>query len=135
MAQKTSGEILKNLIAAFNSHNVDKLLAHMTQDIEFWDVSLQEPIRNKTELKKYLQEYFDAFPDVRWDLRNVIDNGQYACGEWVMTGTQEGELLGMKPTGKHVELRGVEIIKVVDEKVKDERAYFDSATLQKQLGA
>jgi len=55
------------------------------------------------------------------DLELLIDN-QIAEGEWVATcytmkGTHLGEWLGIKPTGKKIEVTGVNIDRIVDEKI------------------
>ncbi len=81
------------------------------------------------------QMFASAFPDGRMDLKNV-----YACGanmsifEFTGRGTHKGELMGMAPTGRQVNIPVCNVIEVRDGKIVAEREYFDMMTMLQQLG-
>jgi predicted ester cyclase len=53
----------------------------------------------------------------------------------VLTGTHQGDLLGVGPTGRSVEFSGVDIIRVEDGKVAEHWGAMDTMTLMQQIGA
>jgi predicted ester cyclase len=53
----------------------------------------------------------------------------------VLTGTHQGDLMGVGPTGRSVEFSGVDIIRVEDGKVAEHWGAMDTMTLMQQIGA
>ena len=65
-----------------------------------------------------------------------LQGSRVAC-EWRMTGTHTGEGFppGVPPTGKAFNLNGTDVFTVADDgRATAIRAYYDSATLLRQLG-
>jgi predicted ester cyclase len=54
--------------------------------------------------------------------------------EFTITGTHDGELKGVPPTGRHLELQGMEKFRVVDGRIQEMHAYFDTRAIPEQLG-
>jgi len=52
---------------------------------------------------------------------------------WIMTGTHEGEFMGIEPTGNKVEAMGVEINHVEDGRIFSSWTVSDSLGLMQQL--
>jgi predicted ester cyclase len=51
-----------------------------------------------------------------------------------MSGTHEGEFMGIAPTGKLVMAMGIDIVRVVDDEILDSWGEFDVMGLLRQLG-
>jgi steroid delta-isomerase-like uncharacterized protein len=83
----------------------------------------------------YMKGLFSAFPDVSFEIASV---GQAApdlvAAQWVMRGTNTGSMFGLPPTGKSIEVRGADFIRVADAKIRSVDGYFDSGEVPKQLG-
>ncbi|MBI2684221.1 MAG: ester cyclase [Actinobacteria bacterium] len=78
---------------------------------------------------------FTAFPDLAFEV------GSRATGEdglvtatWRMTGTNRGPFMGLPPTGRTVDLRGVDVIAVERDRVRSVEGHFDTRLLPEQLG-
>src|SRR5215216_4760330 len=54
---------------------------------------------------------------------------------WTFTGTHKGEMMGVEPTGKRVEVSGVEMNHVEDGKITASWTVSDAMGLMRQLGA
>ena len=80
------------------------------------------------------QMYANAFPDGRVEVARVHVAGDTAVAEMVARGTHGGDLLGIAPTGKKVEIRICNVMELRDGKVYREREYFDVMTMLVQLG-
>lgn len=42
-----------------------------------------------------------SFPDVQWKLEEMVAEGNVVAVRWTLTGTNDGEFMGMPATGKH----------------------------------
>lgn len=80
------------------------------------------------------QTYLAAFPDLEFEIKAVYTQGEMAIAEFVCRGTHTGELLGMAPTGKRMELNVCNVIELRDGKCYREREYYDAMALMAQLG-
>ena len=60
--------------------------------------------------------------------------GYTAIVEFIGRGTHRGELAGIAPTGRKVELPVITVLEIKDGKVHIEREYMDSGYLMQQLG-
>jgi ketosteroid isomerase-like protein len=78
--------------------------------------------------------FANAFPDSKVEIKGVYVQGDTAIAEFVARGTHDGELMGIGPTGKHVEINVCNIIEVRDGKAYREREYLDMLALLSQLG-
>jgi steroid delta-isomerase-like uncharacterized protein len=78
--------------------------------------------------------YATAFPDGKLEVKNVFASGNNALCEFVARGTHKGDLKGIAPTGKPIEINIANVMEVRDGKVYREREYFDVMSMMVQLG-
>ena len=74
-----------------------------------------------------------GFPDLQYRIDRMISSGNSMVIECVMTGTHTGTFQGVAPTNKTVELPAAFCVEIVDGKMTDCRAYFDTGALVEQL--
>ena len=83
----------------------------------------------------FMKSLFSAFPDVSFEVASVgVAAPDLVAAQWVMRGTNTGSMYGLPPTGKSIELQGADFIRVIDDKIRSVRGYFDSGEVPKQLG-
>jgi steroid delta-isomerase-like uncharacterized protein len=76
-----------------------------------------------------------AFPDLKLDVKHMHPAGSdVVVTEFTVRATHEGELMGIAPTGRKVELPVCNVMEVRDGKIYAEREYFDITHLMQQLG-
>lgn len=124
---------VERAVAAFNDHDTDRLMAQMTDDCTFTD-PLEEDISG-TELRKYTEEIFETFPDVRLEVDRVIesDDGVTALeGRYV--GTHDAPMDDLPATGKTVSIPTMTVIDVSDDGITSWRDYWDQQAFTEQLG-
>lgn len=83
----------------------------------------------------YLQMFIAAFPDVQIAVDGEISEGDTVASRWTMTGTHQGEFLGVPPTGRQVTIIGNDFSRMVDGKIAEHWAQFDGLGTMMQLGA
>jgi predicted ester cyclase len=86
-----------------------------------------------------VRQQFDGFRAGLADFRATILH-QVAEGDLVMThkvfhGTHTGELLGIPPTGREVEILVIDVVRVADGRIVEHWGIVDRLGLLQQLGA
>jgi steroid delta-isomerase-like uncharacterized protein len=86
------------------------------------------------EVAGYFAESRRAFPDQRNELIALHHADDAVVVEFHLRGTHLGPLRGLPPTGRAFTCRMVAVFVFEDDRLVCERAYFDSATILRQLG-
>jgi steroid delta-isomerase-like uncharacterized protein len=77
----------------------------------------------------HTQAYIDAVPDCVLDIRGSYESDGITTLEWTFRGTHTGDLPGFPAQNEEVRLEGVSVLVMEGELVKEERVYWDAATL------
>lgn len=77
----------------------------------------------------------DAFPDVRYDIDDMVAEGDKVATRWTMTATHKGEFNGIPPTNKQVVLTGVSIDRLMEGSCAETWQFYDALGFMQQLGA
>jgi predicted ester cyclase len=86
--------------------------------------------------KRWIAGTFQAYPDVRLDVEEVIAEGDRVVVRYTLRGTHEGTTrMGVAPTGKEVEASIIEILTLADGKIVDKWTNVDFLGLMQQMGA
>lgn len=85
-------------------------------------------------VKQFVQVYRGAFPDVRITINDQVAEGDKVVTRWTATGTHNGQLMGIAPTGKHATVTGVDIELYEAGKVVESWANYDMYGMLQQLG-
>jgi steroid delta-isomerase-like uncharacterized protein len=128
-AQKKT-PIADGWIAAWNSHDAEKVVAIFTTDVLFEDVTFSAVNHGSAELHKFAASIFEAVPDAKFELvSSSVDRG-HGNIEWIFSGTDHG----LYKTGKRFSVRGVSAIDLRSGKISRELDYYDAASIMRQVG-
>jgi len=87
-------------------------------------------------IRFYVNTFRSAFPDIRAKaIEPTISDGELEAARVVLTGTHQGEVMGVAPTGNTVEFSGIDMIRVLDGKVTEHWGSTDMLGLLQQIGA
>ena len=138
----TAGNELEKVIAAYgeawNSHNVEAILAMHTEDSVFENHTSGGAGVGKDAIRGILKGVFAAFPDIRFDARRTYVRDGVVTQEWTATGTlaipyTKGNTT-VQPTGKKVSWNGVDVIPFAGNLVARKDVYVDSVGFLRALG-
>jgi steroid delta-isomerase-like uncharacterized protein len=131
----TSNEqLVKKLIDAENSHNPEALLSLVTDDVVIEDVPINVVMKGKNGVKEGYSMFIAAAPDFKIEPKSWVANDHSFAVEFVLSGTQKGDLPGIPATGKKFSFRGCSFGALENGKLKSRRDYWDLIGLTKQLG-
>ena len=80
-----------------------------------------------------------GFSDIAHRYVSYVEQGDAFADEWVFVGTHTGPLAlpdgtELPPTGKRVEVKGMELVRVRDGKIVVDNPYYDNLAVAAQLG-
>lgn len=112
---------------AEDAHDIPGLMATLTEDCVYTVVNSRVTWHGKAGATQFYQQLLTAFPDIHFDLQNIVIGPQGVFEEAFVTGTYEAQWLDMpSPEGQQVAF-SVTILFPWDPKqklFKGERVYF-----------
>ncbi len=86
------------------------------------------------EIAAYFEEAMAAIPDWHMEVRSITGDGDDVFVHWHLTGTHQGVLLGIAPTGKRLAVDGIDHFVVRDGRVVSNFVVFDQLQYARQIG-
>ena len=137
MATNNNNDNLLNQITeAENSHDIEKLIALVTDDVVIEDVPFVPfgmIMKGKDGVRQGYAFFFEAAPDYKIEPKSWVTSDKSFASEWVLTATQKGDFPGIPATGKRFSIRGCSFGEFENGKLKRKSDYWDYASLKKQL--
>jgi predicted ester cyclase len=82
----------------------------------------------------YVSQHIAAYPDLHHAVEDQIAKGHTVVTRWPWTGTHQGDLLGMAPTGKPARVIGIWIHRLAGGKIVESWNVGDTLGMLQQLG-
>jgi steroid delta-isomerase-like uncharacterized protein len=117
----------------FNKGNLDVANELLASDYVDHDPAMPEDIHGPEGFKQYVSGYRSAFSDLHLTFEDQIAEGDKVVTRWTGTGTHDGELSGIAPTGNRVTLPGMEIVRISGGKLVEGWEGYDTMNLMRQL--
>jgi steroid delta-isomerase-like uncharacterized protein len=136
--ERFAREFSERYLEAWNSHDPDAIEELVTPDVVWLDPALPEPARGVDEVKDFMRRSLIAFPDLHFTPGPFwLDaHGDSVSWAWRMEGTHRGEIEppGFAPTGRRIDVDGIDVWDFAGGRIERYRAYYDMALLAQQLG-
>lgn len=84
--------------------------------------------------KMYLWAFFNAFPDSRFTIDDMIAEGDRVVTKKTFAGTHTGDFAGIPASGRTVTLQYVDIMRVRDGRIVEHWLSMDQLSFMQQLG-
>ena len=88
----------------------------------------------RDEVLAYYASSRAAFPDQRNEVTRIHHTDDAVIVEFDLLGTHGGEFLGVAPTGRTFRTPMIAIFEFADDRIVNERVYFDTGSILRQLG-
>ena len=85
-------------------------------------------------LKGFASAFRGSFPDWHSTFEELVAEDDRVAERWTGRGTHRGELQGIPPTGKRVEVPGSVFYRIVEGKIVEFRGQLDMMGMMRQLG-
>lgn len=117
--QKITEAFLQSFADAFNAHDLDAIMFHMTDDCVF-EASAGpdadgEKFTGQQQVKKAFEDVFTTYPDARWNNPKHFISGNRGFSEWTFAGTRKD--------GTKIEVMGCDLFTFKDGKIAIKNSY------------
>ena len=126
-------------VEGFNKGDTGVFAALYAANTVVHDPLYPQPLKGRNAIEQDTVDVRRAFPDARFTLRAVIEEGETAAVEYNLSGTHLGPLATpdgeISPTGKALNIDGAVFSRLdAHGEVVEERRYYDVAGMLTQLG-
>jgi len=133
MPEAENRRLVEELYDALNAHDLERL-AKLYDDSYLLECdSFPTPIRGPEGAKRTTATYLTAFPDLQFEIQQMIATGDHVVTRWRATGTNNGEFNGNPPTGRRVCINGCSVSQIRNGRMVKSVMYFDQLSLLGRL--
>lgn len=141
MSELNNIQIAEKLFDAINAHNLSLGDSYEAVDFKFEGPGTDRNggALNREQSRAYTQGFITGFPDLHFELKQRISQGEYVVINWVGTGTHTGPLTTptgdtLAATGKKTSVSGSTTYQIKNGKAVKGWTYWDMVSLLSQLG-
>jgi predicted ester cyclase len=118
-----------------NRGNLGALDALVGADCRYFMPGSNDPAEGPEGVKQVIAAFRAAFSDLHVEIDDVVAEGDVVMARVTPTGTHQGDLMGVAPTGRSVSWVVSHCARFSNGKMIEDRIVFDRADLMEQLGA
>ena len=139
MSQQDNLKITKETIAAINARDLDRYLSYLDESHVWENEAFPAPVQGREGARQVLEMYFEAFPDLHFEIERAISSGDQVVTCWRLTGTHKAQFRGpgaldIPSTNKQISLRGCTAADMKNGRVVRSVDYSDRLAVLRQLG-
>jgi steroid delta-isomerase-like uncharacterized protein len=120
---EVKGDIAK-MCSLFDKYYGPDFIYH---DVSTGDTNIEHTMQD-------MAKYLSAFPDVNYSIDDILAEGDKIAIRCTLRSTHKGTFVGIHATEKQIEVKQVEIQKIVGGKITEAWGFSDSQGMMSQLG-
>jgi steroid delta-isomerase-like uncharacterized protein len=130
-------ELLDHYVERYNEGDLDGVMELYAEDAV--QVMPDGTYEGWSAVRDRLAQELDGFTELNHSVRSFVEQGDTFADEWTFVGTHTGPFRladgrELPPTGKQVEIKGMEVVRVRDGKIVLNALYYDNLASMTQLG-
>jgi len=134
MSREENVKAQEHLGALINSGAVDRVGEVIADDALDHDPAPgQGP--GAAGFRQFFTELTTAFPDAQIAPESLVADDEQVAMAYTLTGTHQGDFLGVAATGRSIGVRGVQVGRFADGKIVERWGSSDELGILEQLGA
>lgn len=127
-------QLAKDYFTAFQAHDEAWWAAHIAPDFVRHDPGLPFEVRGVDGVRRLAGVLNPGIPDMTLPIEHAIAEGDLVLVHLRVKGTHGGELMGLEPTGKPIDIGVMDLFRIEGDKLVEHWALLDNLGLLKQLG-
>ncbi len=132
MSEKHEATVRRMVDEVWNKGNLKVLDEVCLPDIVNHDPMNQ--VRGIEASKALVKKYRTAFPDCRLEIDEILSTNDRVVIRWRYSGTHQGQLEGIAPTGRRVQGPGLTLYHFMGDRVQELFVNWDALGMLQQLG-
>jgi predicted ester cyclase len=116
-----------------DGHHGDHAASYLTKDAQFHAGTVGN-FAGRATVAGVLAGIVAAIPDLHANVQDIFGHGDEVVVRLVVTGTQEGPLLGIPATGRHLQWDAIDLYRLMGGKISQEWASEDLTAILNDTG-
>jgi steroid delta-isomerase-like uncharacterized protein len=116
-----------------DGHHGDHAASYLTEDAQFHAGTVGN-FTGRATVAGVLAGIVAAVPDLHANVQDIFGHGDEVVVRLVVTGTQEGPLLGIPATGRHLQWDAIDLYRLEGGKISQEWASEDLTAILNDMG-
>jgi predicted ester cyclase len=137
-AQENKQKVRRFLEEGFGQGNLEVVDEVLDPDFVCYDPNSEAgEVRGADTIKQEIEWFRNAVPDLTYTVEDQVAEGEKVVSRYTASGTHQGEFFGVAPTGKRIEMSGIQIDRFDEEsgKMVEEWPEYDLLGAMRQMGA
>jgi len=137
-AQENKQKVRRFLEEGFGQGNLEVVDEVLDPDFVCYDPNSEAgEVRGADTIKQEIEWFRTAVPDLTYTVQDQVAEGEKVVSRYTASGTHQGEFFGVAPTGKRIEMSGIQIDRFDEEsgKMVEEWPEYDLLGAMRQMGA
>jgi steroid delta-isomerase-like uncharacterized protein len=133
-APPTPTALVADVLAAWNAHDAERLVALAAPDFEGTDTAEAGVAHGPEGFRRQVALYLTAFPDLHLTFDEVVADGDRVAIRWTSQSTHRGPFLHIPPTGRALHGHGVTLIRFEGGLIRRSERVWDVAGFLRAVG-
>jgi steroid delta-isomerase-like uncharacterized protein len=103
-------ESLRAAHESWNRRDFDGVVRNIAETLSYSDRARSATIQGKQKFREFVEAWAQAFPDARIINPQYIDAGNIVIAQFTVEGTNDGNFMGMRPTGRRATVSFCEVV-------------------------
>ena len=134
MSAEENKQVVERWLEAWNTHDLDAAERLLSEGFVRHDTNLPDVVGRDGQ-RQFMSAVLAAFPDLSFESRRLVGEGDVVVGRLRARGTQRGEFMGVPATGRSVDFDAEETYRLLDGEIVEQWVIMDVLGLLQQLGA
>ena len=134
MPERDNVKVVRQVFDAWNAHDPERYVKLLDEKYVIESDTIPQSLSGREASRQFFLVYVRAFPDLRFEISQIVASGDCVATRWTATGTHRAELMGIPPTNRKTVTRGCSVGQYKDGKAIHDWIYWDTGNLLRQLG-
>jgi steroid delta-isomerase-like uncharacterized protein len=135
MATEQDKAVVQNFLdTAWHKRNINGLASLVTADFHLGGPLSENFPAGAAGITTFVSAFITGFPDVNYTIQKQEIDGDWVKTWITFTGTQNGTLMNIPPTGRNVNVPVIQYDRVVNGKIAESTSEWDPQGMMQQLG-
>jgi steroid delta-isomerase-like uncharacterized protein len=135
MSEENKALVRRFIEEVWNSGNLDVINELIAENHVDHDPAQAGAPGGPQGVRSFVEMYRSAYPDTHLAIGEMIAEGDLVAITWTATGTHQGDLMGIAPTGRSVTVSGIGVNRISGGQIVESWANYDALGMLAQLGA
>jgi C-1 hydroxylase len=124
-------DLIRRYVATWNSGDVEALS-------QFWAPDMQHHTRSQSHdfegVRRIVTEFGDAFPDLQFELQDIVAEGDRVVTRMRATGTHTSDYMGVPASGRSIDCAVMGVARIENGKMAEHWGVTDELAIMQQIG-